>query len=158
MQTSVNLQPPFSYSLIYIVACIIVLTILTIFTIYIFIKKSRKEKNVQMVQNVKQEVVNIEKVKNKYLKKLKQVEEDVDSGKMNIRKAYQSISSITRYFVFETTNIKVQKYTLTEIEKLDMPILFELMQEYYEPEFSKYSIGDVKASIDKTRKVIEKWN
>lgn len=158
MQTSVNLQPPFSYSLIYIVVCILALIVLTIFTIYIFIKKSNKEKKVQTVPIVKKEVVNIEKVKNKYLKKLKQIEEDVDRGKISIRKAYQSISSITRYFVFETTNIKVQKYTLTEIRKLNMPILYELVQEYYEPEFSKYSIGDVKASIDKTRKVIEKWN
>ena len=39
-----------------------------------------------------------------------------------------------------------------------MPFLTELIQEYYAPEFAKQSIGDIKQAIEKTRKVVEKWN
>ena len=39
-----------------------------------------------------------------------------------------------------------------------MPILYELVEEYYVPEFSEKSIGNIKLSIEKTRKVIEKWS
>jgi len=56
------------------------------------------------------------------------------------------------------TNIKVQNYTLSDIEKINIPILYELVKEYYEPEFSKSSEGNILISLEKTRKVMESWN
>ena len=35
---------------------------------------------------------------------------------------------------------------------------YELIEEYYEPEFSYKSIGDFKNSIHKARRVINEWN
>lgn len=102
--------------------------------------------------------VNKQKIKQKYIKKLNEVEQKILNNKITIRSAYQSTSFIIRCFVYEMTNIKVQNYTLNDISKLNMPILYELIQEYYVPEFSEQSIGNIKSSIEKTRKVIEKWN
>ena len=77
---------------------------------------------------------------------------------MDIRAGYQELSIIIRTFVNEVTGIEVQNYALKEIKKLEMPLLYELIKEYYAPEFSENSLGDIENSINKTRKVIEKWN
>lgn len=156
MQTSVNLQPPFSYSIypiILICLCII------LFTIYLLIKRNKQKKRVEdkiKVEEIKN--VDINEIKRKYLEELDVIESQLNTNMIHIRIAYQDISRVIRHFVYEVTNIHVQNYSLKEIKDLDMPILYELMQEYYVPEFSKYSYGNVKDSLQKTRKVIEKWN
>ena len=42
----------------------------------------------------------------------------------------------------------LQNYTLEEIEKLKMQVLYELVKEYYTPEFAKESIGDINSAIE----------
>jgi len=117
----------------------------------------RKEKT--NITKIKYENVNnIIEIKQKYIKILIDLEKKLDNNNISIREAYQKLSSAIRYFVYEVTNIKVQNYTLQDIKKLDMPILYELVEEYYVPEFSEKSIGNIKLSIEKTRKVIEKWS
>lgn len=156
MQTSVNLQPPFSYSIypiILICLCII------LFTIYLLIKRNKQKKRVEdkiKVEEIKN--VDINEIKRKYLEELDVIESQLNTNMIHIRIAYQDISRVIRHFVYKVTNIHVQNYSLKEIKDLDMPMLYELMQEYYVPEFSKYSYGNVKDSLQKTRKVIEKWN
>ena len=81
----------------------------------------------------------------------------IDNKKISIRRAYQRVSKIIRYFVHEVTGIKVQNYTLVEIRKLKINQLTELIEEYYVHEFSKKSIGNINESIDKARKVIVRW-
>lgn len=38
-----------------------------------------------------------------------------------------------------------------------MPELYYLVAEYYAPEFARKSDGDVRASLEKTRSLIERW-
>lgn len=152
MQTSVNLQDPFSYSLYPI---IILLVILLIYTIIIF-HKPKKNKKIKALP--KERPIDVKKIKSKYIKKLDEVEYKLENNKISTRIAYQHTSSIIRNFVHEVTRIKVQNYTLMEIKNLKMPILYELVQEYYVPEFAERSFGDIQKSIEKTRKVIEKWS
>lgn len=152
MQTSVNLQDPFSYA-IYPVFFIII--ILLVYIIVLFCKHKNKVK----VKSIsKKQVVDIERIKPRYIKKLDDVEYKLDSKKISIRTAYQSTSKIIRNFVHEVSGIKVQNYTLEEIKDLNMPVLYELVKEYYTPEFAEQSSGNIKNSIEKTRKVIEKWS
>ena len=80
------------------------------------------------------------------------------NNKIELREAYQQISSEMRLFVFEMTDIKTQNYSLAEIKELNLPILYELIEEYYEPEFASKSVGDFNASITKARRVISEWN
>lgn len=156
MQTSVNLQPPFSYS---IYPIILICLCMILFTIYLLIKRNKQKKRVEdkiKVEEIKN--VDINEIKRKYLEELDVIESQLNTNMIHIRIAYQDISRIIRHFVYEVTNIHVQNYSLKEIKDLDMPMLYELMQEYYVPEFSKYSYGNVKDSLQKTRKVIEKWS
>ena len=157
MEVSVNLQEPFSYSIIPMIVIIILTFVIAIYIIVKACNKVRKEKT--NITKIKYENVNnIIEIKQKYIKILIDLEKKLDNNNISIREAYQKLSSTIRYFVYEVTNIKVQNYTLQDIKKLDMPILYEWVEEYYVPEFSEKSIGNIKLSIEKTRKVIEKWS
>ncbi len=155
MQTSVNLQPPFSYS---IYPIIVIIVILAGIGIYLLLTR-RKNPVVQEEMQIKEiEPKDLNHIKHKYIKRINIIEERLMKNKITVRAAYQGLSTIIRYFVYEVTNIKVQNCTLKDIEKLKMPVLSQLIQEYYAPEFAEKSIGNIKASLEKTRKVIEKWN
>ena len=153
MQTLAELQPPFSYS---ISPIIIIVAFLILMTIYFFIDKKREIKKLPEVKEINLKDLNV--IKRKYIKKLEEVNNKLNSNSISTRIAYQSISSIVRVFVYEVTNIEVQNYTLREIKRLKMPILHELIEEYYIPSFSLDSLGDINSSLEKTRKVIERWN
>lgn len=154
MQTFTELQPPFSYS---IYPIIIVIVPLFILTIYFFTSKRKNElKTLPEVKDINLKDLN--SIKRKYVHKLQEVDKKINNNEISPRIAYQEISSILRFFVYEVTGIKVSHYTLRDIKKINMPILYELIREYYTPEFSRYSLGDIKSSLEKTRKVIEKWN
>lgn len=151
MQTSVNLQEPFSYSIYYIIIVLILIVILTLYFIL-----TRKKKQIIEIKSVSIEEKNI--IKQKYMEQLDELEAKVDNNKISMRIAYQTLSSIIRHFIYEMTDIKVQNYTLKEIKSINIPVLYDLIKEYYAPEFAKQSLGNIKSSMEKTRKVIEKWN
>ena len=89
MQTSVSLEPSFSYSILYLV---IFFTIILIFVLW-FLEKSKKEKKViNQIEN--NNIKNIKSIKLKYLKKLIVLENKIDKNEITIRKAYQNLSSI----------------------------------------------------------------
>lgn len=150
MQVTTELRPMFSYSFIYIVILIII-----IISIFISIKRFKRKKVIEniVIPNYK----DLSIIKNKYLLKIQELATDVNTQKINNRIAYQNLSKIIRNFIYEATNIKVQNYTLEDISLIKMPILYELVSEYYNPEFSKASGGNISSSIEKTRMVIEKW-
>lgn len=156
MQTTVNLQDPFSYSIFPILLVIALLLVLTIYFIMRSKKNNKQEKEIPILKKVSEK--DQESIKEKYLKELKQIESKLKKEEITTRIAYQNMSIVIRSFVYEMTNITVQNYTLREIKKIGMPILYELVKEYYVPEFSKYSRSNVASSIEKTRKVIEQWS
>ena len=155
MLTSVNLQEPFSYSIYPIIILSILVIINMVYIIIIKIHKKNENKTIEIIETPPK---NLNAIKQKYIKKINYIEQKLKEQKISVRTAYQGLSSVIRYFVYEVTNIKVQNCTLKDIEKLNFPILYELIQEYYAPEFAKMSYGNIQESLEKTRKVIEKWN
>lgn len=97
-------------------------------------------------------------IKNKYLARLAALEKAVNEDSVDYRSAYQELSRIIRLFVYEMTRVRVQNYSFREIRAVGIPALTELVREYYEPEFSYDSKGNVTESLAKTRQVIERWN
>lgn len=151
MQVQTELRPMFSYSFL-----IILITALVTILIYILIKYlKKKEIRKKVIVPSHKDILNIKK---KYLLKLQELLNNLNIGKITSRKAYQNLSNIIRNFIHETTNINVQNYTLKEISLVNIPILYELVSEYYNPEFAKISKGNITLSIEKTKGVIEKWN
>lgn len=154
MQITVSLQELFSYSIDPIFVLII---LVFLFTVY-FYKKRKKKVKVEIPQIKKIDVKDINEIQKRYIKKLDELQNELKEEKISIREAYQNLSEIVRYFVYEVTDIEVQNYTLKEIKKLNMPKLYNLIKEYYIPEFANISSGNAKESIAKAREVIRKWN
>jgi hypothetical protein len=159
MQTSVELQEPFTYSIIPIV--IIICFILAIMCYLIYLKKQKKEvkvenDNLKLIPDKNKKDIPV--IKGKYLDQLNSIEYKYTNNMIDLRKAYQLISEAIRMFVFEITDITTQNYSLKEIKKLNIPNLYELIKEYYEPEFASKSVGDFETSINKARRVIKEWN
>ncbi len=159
MQTSISLQGPFTYSVISLMIMILLVILITFYLIYsrkINVKSKIEEITVKEIpeKNIK----NIPVIKSKYLKQLDSIEYRYVNNMIELRKAYQLISEQVRLFVFEITDITTQNYSLTEIKRLNIPTLYELIEEYYEPEFASKSIGDFESSISKARRVINEWN
>lgn len=153
MQSDVRLQDPFSYSYLGVILLILLIVILLLFLVIKLIKRVNSNKPV--ASNIK--VVDINTIKNSYLLQITKLEENVKNNKISERKAYNTLSSIIRRFIFDTTNVDVMKYSLSEIKKLKIKNLPELIEEYYEPEFSREGNGDILSSIQKTKEVIIKW-
>lgn len=151
MQTQIELNEMFSYSFI----PIIIIEIILILTLIIFKFVKEKQKDYQIIEPNKKDK---EAIKERYLLKINNLIIDVSNNKIKNRDAYQELSSLIRSFTYEMTSIKVQYYTLSDIEKINMPVLYDLVKEYYEPEFAKNSEGNLLQSIENTRKVIERWN
>ncbi len=151
MQVTTELRPLFSYSFMYIII-IIIFIIIDLILIKFF--KKQKVKEELIIPNSKDLMM----IKNNYLSLVDNLLNDLKNNKITSRKAYQELSKIIRNFIYETTNIKVQYYTLKDISLINMPILYQLVSEYYDPEFSKISKGNILESINKTRMVIEKWH
>jgi hypothetical protein len=132
---------------------------MTCYLIYLGKKKKEvrvKEDSLKVIpeRNIK----NIPIIKGKYLEQLDSIEYKYTNNMIDLRKAYQLISESIRMFVFEITDITTQNYSLKEIKKLNIPNLYELIEEYYEPEFASKSVGDFETSINKARRVIKEWN
>ena len=157
METSVKLMEPFSYSILPIVILgIIAVGMFVYFVVDFILKKCRQREKLPVVKQLSKDT--IIQIKGKYIKELEKIEMDYNAKKITLRSAYQKMSRCIRKFVFDVTGIRVHNYTLEDIKALHMPILEELIKEYYVPEFSKQSSGDVTASLEKTKRVIEIWN
>ncbi|MCL1790443.1 MAG: hypothetical protein FWG40_03640 [Peptococcaceae bacterium] len=155
MQTSVELQAPFSYAILPI---IILLLLFVAMLVFMFISQIINKKNTTPEAEFKPVFgADLDAHKLKYLRELEEVACKLQSEEIDGRTAYQQLSMTIRLFVYEVTHIKVQNYTLSDIASINMPLLYELIREYYAPEFSKESEGEILSSIEGARKVIERW-
>lgn len=161
MPTSVELQKMFRYSFEPIAWTILALVITTLILIAMIIWKIMKNKSEGRKNTIKSILwikPDMERLKQEYLARLLKIEMEFDADTSRIRPAYENMSKLIRDFAYKATGIEVMKYSLSEIKKTELVDLADLIEEYYEPEFDKISAGDVKASIENTRRVISKWN
>lgn len=158
MKTSVTLQEPFSYSLLPIV----VLSVLVLsYGIYLFCSHARektKRKTVPKTELTRASGTELALIKQKYLAELESIRQAAYKEQITTRETYQNMSGCIRQFVYEVTGIKVQNYTLFDIQQLHMPHLESLIAEFYHPEFAVISQGDSDAAYQKAKRVIELWN
>lgn len=160
MKTTVSLQEPFSYALWPIIAVGVLILICVGILLFPVIKKMFKRKKTSKPKQVMEvkKVKDISKIKNKYLNELGLIEMELADNRISIRESYMKMSACIRGFVYEVTGIEVLSYTLQDIQRLNMPLLEELIKEFYLPEFAVKSVGDGMASLQKTKRAIERWN
>ena len=151
MQWGVELAKPFHYSPIGLILLLIFLGFIVLYIIY------RINNNKQEPIKVVVRVVDRNKIRMEYLAKLDTLDRKYKGKKITTRKAYNELSVLIREFIFKLTRVNLLKYSLSDFKKLNNPVLLELINEYYEPEFSYEGEGNLEVSIQKTRKVISEW-
>ena len=164
MPTTINLRRPFDFSVTPIAIVGGVFAALTVIVLlmvlYNLIKNMRKAEKV--VEEVEEQVIfvkpDLAKLKAAYIAKLNEIEEKYNQDKTKIRPAYESMSKVVREFVYKATGTEVDKFTLAEISNTEFKELTMLVGEYYKPEFDKISEGDVRASLEKSRRLVAGWN
>ncbi len=153
---TVGLQDMYSYSVWLIIVLIIIALIPPVIILINYIRKKNATAAANYVEPVK--TIDLNSAKQKYTGLISEIVEKYNSGKLSDRHAYQQLSKVVRNFVFDTTNIKVQNYTLSEIKSLNIPNLYYLVDECYEPEFSEHNKGNIVETCEKARQVIVGWN
>lgn len=162
MPITVELQDMFSYSLL-LVALVVALVVLAgVLLLIFFVMKGKAKKPVVAKQEAKpvtpmEKPVTSEQLKQKYCAMIDDLENKCRDGKLSNRKAYQELSVILRRFVYEVTGVAVHKFTLEEMNRLNMPNLTSLITECYAPEFSVDKEGNIYDTMNKTRMVIKEW-
>ena len=157
MKTSVELQGPFSYLIIWVILAVLFIGAVVFSQIFFRKKLGDRLKKEKQIRIKKIAESTLEGLKRKYIGELTCIEMDLRNQNITVRQAYQKMSLCIRLFVFDVTGIKVQKYSLSEIRRVNIPQLTQLVREYYEPEFALESRMDVMSSLGRTRGVIEAW-
>lgn len=161
MQTSVDLQGPFYYSLPLLLGLVgLVVLPLIIYAIYYFIKHKPKKrvKKVKPPKPVKPKPVNVEAVRRDYLNNISTIKAKYDNKEIDERQAYLQLSGAVRNFVHEVTGIDAQNFSLAELKKLNMPKLYELIEQFYKPEFSyEDQTSDINKAFSDARTVVAQW-
>ena len=157
MKTSVELQGPFSYLIIWVILALLFIVATVFFQVFFRKKLGDRIKKEKQIRIKKIAETTLEGLKRKYIGELTCIEMDLRNQNITVRQAYQKMSLCIRMFVFDVTGIKVQRYSLSEIRRVNIPQLTQLVREYYEPEFALESRMDVMSSLGRTRGVIESW-
>ena len=159
MVTSVELQDPMKYYLVWLIIAVVFVVGFIFAQIFFRIllkdqlrRKSRKKPKIRKVSKKPLPVLKWE-----YLQRMNYLERNLTGGGVDRRTAYQELSGLIRDFVHDVTGVKVQNYSLREIRRIGLPQLTALVQEYYEPEFARQSMADLRGSLFRTRKAIEQW-
>lgn len=165
MSFSVELQKPMSFAVWPIVAlgCLLLAAVLFVIIRKLVenYKKNLAEKKRLEEERKKEPVVvkpSLQELKNKYLEKIAQLESDFLGGKIESREAYTELSNLFRTFIFDATGTPAHKYTLYDMRGLDRPIVYNLVNNYYAPEFSKDTKGNILESIEFTKRAVFEWN
>ncbi|MBO4449323.1 MAG: hypothetical protein J5777_01935 [Clostridiales bacterium] len=163
MPTTVNLRRLFDFSTLPIVITGAVLAALTVAIVLILLYNLLKDvkKKEKVVEEAPQPVFvksDLTKLKAEYMEKLNKIEIKYNEDTTKIRPAYEGMSKVVREFVYKATGTEVDKFTLAEISRTEFAGLAKLVGEYYQPEFDQISEGDVRASLEKTRRLVAEWN
>ena len=159
MKSSVSLQDPFSYGVMGMISMALFTAAIVVALILIYRNVGREPKKKKAAAPVRNtQVVIPVNAKTRYFNGICNIEAALQTNAITTREAYQQMSACTRSFFKEATGIDVTTYTLSDIHEMGFPQLEYLVTEYYAPEFAEDTIGDVAASIEKTKKVISEWN
>ena len=163
METTINLRRLFDFSTLPVIITGAVLAALTVAIVLMFLygflkdykRKQKEEVAVEEKVFVKPDMT---KLKAEYLALLDGIEAKFNEDTTKIRPAYEGMSRVVRDFVYRATGTEVDKFALYEICQTEYADLANLVGEYYQPEFDKISEGDVRASLEKSRRLVSEWN
>ena len=158
MQTSVKLQDMMSYSVIMTIVAVVMIVLPVIIFIILKLTKFKPKQKVKKVKAAPvKKKVDPAVLRSMYLEKIKEVETRYNTSLIDFRQAYIELSSIVREYCSEASGVPANSLTLRELEVLNVPSLFNLIKEFYEPEFAPASDRDINQSFRNAREVVNSW-
>lgn len=155
---SVGLKDPVSYSLVYFLIALALMAVgFVVFSLFYWRYRKEQARLAEGARVVKPPKVVMPFLKSKYGRQVARLDAALNKGQVEERIAYQELSRIIRAFAKEVTFIDVDKYTLSEIEMLNIPQLHRLMRAYAEPEFSLGAETNVTRALIQTGETIQAW-
>ena len=153
MNTTYEIEQPFTYSWSIVIVLAVVLTIVVLVFLFYIFRSFFAKRFSKMMRKLETPVL-----RSTYIHKLEQLIIKVTSNRISNRDAYVELSTTIRDFIEKVSGINVVSLSKKEIKELNIDDLSLLMEEYYPPEFAKYTSGDVINSINRTIEVIKRWN
>lgn len=160
MRITVHLQEKYGYLILPVIIFALAVSFVCALILYLKYRPQHKKKRAVDGEKAWRALYDDEKhrLRMKYLELLDALYYKVSYDKLSNRQCYLMISRYVRQFVSEITGVRVSRCTLNDIKWMNMPMLAALIEELYEAEFSKSSLGDPYWAIEKTKRVIEVWN
>ena len=165
MVTTVELQAPFEYSFVVLLASII-LGLITAGLLFYAVKKlldlrDRPKEAPPRFKKIHLTPENLARMKQFYISRVQALLDGYGAGTLSKREGYRNLSAIIRSFIHEVTGINVETFTVKEVRAMGIRKLDILMEEYYVPEFAedkKAENKDFAASCKVAMGVIQSWS
>ena len=165
MTTSVELQEPLSFAVWPWVALAVALLGAVAFVLIrklVAYMKKKKELERLAAEERKRNPVPVKpslpELKDKYMQKIIALENQFLTGQIESREAYEELSNLFRTFIYDATGVPAHKFTLYDMRGFNNPIAYNLVNNYYAPEFSSDTKGNILESIDFTKRAVFEWN
>ena len=160
MPTSVELQDPFSYSILptVITIAVIIASAVILLAVILIHRKMKTPVKPKVEKPVVFKPKSKEETKREYLEKINVIERKYSDGSMDVRAAHQELSAVVRMFVHDMTGINAQNFSLSELKANNVHQISSLIAEFYAPEFAERSDKETSDSIRDAREVISKWS
>lgn len=146
---------PFSYGLIWLWLAIISLLMITGILIVIFyITRKKTIKSLRTLDILQPRTIDVESLRNKYLKLIDESEQQFDTGKIKSSVCHQQLSILVRLFYYETMGFHAEVLTLDDLKKTNYPQLVKLIGEYYPDEFNTLEEGAAGQAAENARELV----
>lgn len=99
-------------------------------------------------------VVNMNVLRNKYIKLINQTEDRFIRRQIKASQAHQQLSLLVRLFYYEGMGFHADVMTLNDLKKSNYKRLVKLVDQYYPAEFDKLENGAVSQSAQRAREIV----
>jgi hypothetical protein len=127
--------------------------------LFVSTRKLKPREDVSMLPTVAHGAERLSLIKSKYAKRIQDVQEAYNAGKISQRKAFQSLSVNLRNFTHEYSGSGAYAMTLTDLEKHQAPaLLSDRIKVFYPIAFEEAEkTGDVNLAVQDALQVIQVW-
>lgn len=159
MDVGVEFQPNFELSIWQIILTVCLGLLLATWFAYVFwITRKIKPRSLANLQPKPYIPPDISAIKQKYIQLIDQVSSSYSYQQISDKQAHQSLSSLSRLFVYEIKGHRVDTFTLADLKKSRYIALVPIIEKTYAPAFSESLVGDVAQVCNSAKEVILAWD
>ena len=118
------------------------------------ITRRRNIKTLSTLRIQAPKVINMNVLRNKYIKLINQTEDRFIRRQIKASVAHQQLSLLVRLFYYEGMGFHADVMTLDDLKKSNFKRLVKLVDQYYPSEFDKLENGAVSQSAQRAREIV----